>query len=178
MTLEFTVRHQCLKLLTKKFLASRSVKYLYAKFNFSEDWANTTKTVVFYNKRVKEENGKTKIFNVLLSNDVCYIPWEVIEKNGEVSVGVFGMQGEDKIIDTNFESFCLKKGAYLTGDSPKPPTPDIYQQILDMIANIQPGTDNYNDLRNKPIINDITLIGNRNLAEIPLTPEEINILTP
>lgn len=95
-------------------------------FNFCELWDGFTKTAVFY-------RDKNKVINVLLDEtNACEIPPELTEDKGLIYIGVFGIKGECRRT-TAVKSFYLKEGI-LTDGKPSEPTPDIYQQIINLYA--------------------------------------------
>lgn len=67
---------------------------------------------------------------VLIENR-CMVPWEILEEPVLAKVSLFGVKG-DKIITTDICSFSLKS-TLERGSSGKDPTPDAYQQIINMI---------------------------------------------
>lgn len=125
MQILFKVKHQTILRLDAEKLASGSRNYVEAVFNFSEEWEGLIKTAVF------TKNGFA--FHVLLEEDKCMVPAEVLETKGVFKVSVFG---GDLITVTNAEIHVAASG-YAEGGSPADPTPDIYQQIIKMIEEIE-----------------------------------------
>ena len=119
MELVFNVARQIISLKdTETKVVAKSRNYLQCKFCFCDDWSEATKTAVFVSA-----SGET--YNVLLENDSCLVPWEVIE-HPHFTVSVFG---GDRITANKVVVKVMKCG-YCEGETPKPPTPDIYTQIL------------------------------------------------
>ncbi len=103
-------------------IASDSINYLEASFSFSPDWYGLEKTAQF------TQNGKT--YNVLLEKNKCLLPSELAE--GFVDISVFGQKPDDaRRITTLPFSMVMKKSAFVSdGDTPIPPTPDLYSQFI------------------------------------------------
>lgn len=122
--LKFAVKNQSLMRLDSFRAAEDSVNYLVAEFEIlTDDWDGATITATF-------SNGEKTVDAVLIENR-CLVPWEVLVKPVPVKVSLFGVKG-DKIITTDICSFsnsCTQE----RGSSGKDPTPDAYQQIINMI---------------------------------------------
>lgn len=121
MQLEFSVDKQIITRTDNNQVVENSRNYLSCQFNFCDDWHGITKTAVFI-----AANGD--IFNVILENDVCVVPWEVI-KYSHFSVSVFG----GDLITANRVVISVIKSGYAEGKTPSDPTPDVYQQILNSV---------------------------------------------
>lgn len=127
--LEFNVRNQSISRVDNMLYVEKSINYLEAKFNFlTEDWRDLTKSAIFENKK-----GKI-VKDVILNNDKCLVPWEVLEEKGKIEVSVYGVDISTKIT-TNIASFNLYD-TISGGSATQNPTPDVYQQIIDMIDDI------------------------------------------
>ena len=127
--LEFNVRNQSISRIDNMIYAEKSINYLEAKFNFlTEDWRDLTKSATFENKK-----GKI-VKDAILNNDKCLVPWEVLEEKGKIEVSVYGVDINTKIT-TNIASFNLYD-TISGGSATQDPTPDVYQQIIDMIEDI------------------------------------------
>lgn len=125
MFLFFNVEKQILSRTDSERVVRDSVNYLHASFTFSEDWTGQ-KTAVF-----KSRGGA---FNVLLDeNDSCIVPWEVL-KDDYFDVSVFC----GDLITANVVRVLTISSGYEIGEESRTPTPDIYNQIIDMINDIDP----------------------------------------
>lgn len=105
-------------------IASGGVHENFIAFNFCSKWDGFGKTAVFY------RNEKERFYSVLGPDDVCEIPHEVTDYEGNMYFGVYGEAGEvtrtSKIL-----KYKISKGAMTTLLKPsEEPTPDIYQQLL------------------------------------------------
>lgn len=109
-----------------------SVMFEIISFHFPDSWNGYTKTVVF-------RNGET-LLNVILNGDdrlctgenECYVPYEVI-KSPEFTVSVFGTLGDSRITTVQ-AAVKVSESGYANGDSPSDPSPDVYEQLVN-IAN-------------------------------------------
>lgn len=114
----------------KEFVTSGSANVYKANFMFDSTWCGLKRTAVF--------KAGNKTVSVLLDCcGICNIPWEVLEKDGlDLFVGVYGSKDGDIILPTTWCNVgTIKKGTTL-GDEPVPPTPGLYEQILDQMQNI------------------------------------------
>ena len=109
---------------------SDSVKYETMKFKFPKEWKGYEKTAVFrygdeiYNVVLNKENS------LYVSKDECYIPHEVI-KSPMFTVSVFAIMG-DSMATTAQAAITVKQSGYALGDEPSEPTPDEYQQLVNI----------------------------------------------
>ena len=131
MNLLFNIENQHITQAHTKHVVSDSVEYLTSSFTFSEDWDGFIKTAVF-----KGENGT---YSVLLENDRCTVPHEVI--SGRFSVSVFGTNGGTRIT-TDCAYITVQRSGYAEGETPQSPTPSVYEQLLDGTSKLQTAVDN------------------------------------
>jgi hypothetical protein len=125
MQLEFSINKQIITRTDENTVVAGSKNYLYAHFTFCEDWLGVEKTAVFKRADVfSKEEGKA--YTVLLENDTCRVPHEVI-KEPMFTVSVFG--GE-RITANKVEIPVILSG-YEEGETPEEPTPTVYEQLLD-----------------------------------------------
>lgn len=131
--LKFNVRGQNISRIDNFEPAEKSVNYLIAEFNFkTEDWLNTQKTAVFENKTTKQR------YDALLDEGHCVVPWEAIDRSGKVGVAVYGVNGTYRITTEAIE-FKVNPTLY-GGSATQEPTPNVYEQILGKLNNIDGGT--------------------------------------
>ena len=119
-----------LTVLQKELVTHGSVNVYPVQFQFSEDWDGLARVAVF-------RCGKEARSVVLDETGECVIPWEVLQiPLLPLEAGVYGMKDCDTFLPTVWAGL----GTVLTGTSPgdeiQPPTPDVYQQILDGFAGV------------------------------------------
>ena len=122
MRLLFNIDHQHISVTRGQNVVSDSVRYLTAQFGFSEDWDGTAKTAIF--------SGKGGTYEVILTNDSCTVPHEVI--SGRFGVSVFGVRNGVRIT-TDTAYLCVQQSGYTPGETPSEPTPSVYEQLMDKI---------------------------------------------
>lgn len=97
-----------------------------AKFNFrGEEWSGV-KTALFMQGRYSKSV-------VLDNNDECVVPWEFFDTDSEVYGYVSVFCGN--LVTANSASIRISKSGYQDSDASVPPTPDVYQQILENVEN-------------------------------------------
>lgn len=124
--LTFLANKQVLTRTDNNVVVADSADYLVAKFTFAEGWENMSKTVVF-------GNG-TDVYTVPLAIDSCSVPWEVLNA-GAFKISVYGTHNNERIT-TNILSVPVEESGYSEGLTPQPPTPDVYEQIMDFIEEL------------------------------------------
>ena len=130
MDINFTVRGQYLQRIGGQKLIADSVDYLYANFEFSEDWADLVKFALF-----KHEDDELP-YEMVLAENICKVPHEVI-KNGKVSVSVYGKQADAESafrLTTNPFIITFEESGFSDEvENSVDPTPDDIQQLLDLV---------------------------------------------
>ena len=123
----FNVYKQKIKRTDTQQIVSDSRNYLHAAITFSDDDWTGIKTAVF-------KNGDVVKHAVLDDNNECLVPWEVI-KPGILHVSVFC----GDLITADEDIVYISQSGYEDGGEPEDPTPDVYQQLIDMLQNIETG---------------------------------------
>lgn len=85
---------------------------MYAVFNFSYDWDSVSKNAVFNNCKAK------KNFTVPIVENVCLVPWEVIE-SPNFTVSLYGFT-DSKRITSNEVMVPVKGKPYNANNIPPP----------------------------------------------------------
>lgn len=123
-TLNFIVNGQNLIKKEKFETVSMTAGYLEAKFEFStDDWASTTKTAIF------KSGDMTK--SVVLENDSCMIPDDILKNTGLIYVSVYGEKDDGYRITTSIEMFRQNETLY---EGQSAPGGDDSDESLDDIA--------------------------------------------
>lgn len=121
---------QVLKACCIEPIVSDSLNAIDIKFLFSDDWDGFTKTAQF--TQVNEEEEKISTYNVFLNEaDEVLLPNEIT--SGVVLISVFGVKGETRLTTAPLAYPVIKSGFTTDGETPIPPTPDLYQQIIERV---------------------------------------------
>jgi hypothetical protein len=148
--LEFLVVNQEITRRDDRIVVADSINYLVANFMFaSSEWTGE-KTAIFKNDSVGTA------YSVLLTNNSCIVPWEII-KTGTLSVSVFC----STLVTANECEILVEPSGYVSGQTPQPPTQDVYNQIIALLeSNITPEAletaleDYYTKIAMDEILND------------------------
>ena len=127
MLISFRITNQIIRCVGKPEIVADSKNYLYAEFIFTPDWDGITKTALF-------KFDDTPYAMLLGGDNTCVVPAEVI-KSPSFIVSVVG---GDRITTNSVKVLVIPSG-YEEGETPEPPTPDIYEQIIEMMR--QQGVD-------------------------------------
>ena len=118
MELTFQVEKQQIYRTDQAHPVADSKNYLTASFSFSEEWTGT-KTAIF---------TADKPYTLQLTENACVVPWEVIKAPG-FWVSVYC---GDRVTANRAQVYVEESG-YQTGETPEPPTPDVYTQLLEAV---------------------------------------------
>lgn len=129
---DFYVYTRKVKIEKTDILVSDSVNVYPCKFRFSKDWDGLAKTVCF-------RAGEVALELALNADNQCNIPYEVLLKHKKhLWIGVYGMRGEDLILNTIWTDIGeIYEGAKNIDAHPEEPTPDVYQQLLSTMGNLE-----------------------------------------
>ncbi len=139
---KFLVKNQSIEILEREVLADHQIRYVQFKFTFDGDWKKFHKVVQF--------SQCDEVYSIVLGFDgtSCYLPAEL--HVGAVKMSVFGY---DAASDTTVRATTVpvtlnirESGFIGDDDTPIPPTPDLYTQLLQKIAEIQAGVNGKNGL--------------------------------
>ena len=171
----------------KIIILTDSVKYHTAKFKFSEDWDNFSKTAYFINKSNDKNEKDIGVPMFLGGNEtVCLIPWEVLTREGQLIVSIQGVQDDTEIWTKMNRPIVLQKSDKDSDTIPQEPSIPIYNQLLNKLdskgdsiqfeddtlslksgdkvlstARIKDETKDYESLLNIPTLNNIEIKGNK-----------------
>ena len=90
---------------------------------FDAAWDGYAKTATFYRK-------KNKVFHVVMTNDACVIPREVMAEPGTLYFSIIGTTTGSTRTASEV-ALTVEQGA-VTGLNPFVPLPDVYKQVLDI----------------------------------------------
>lgn len=111
---------QTLRVTSLPKLASGGAEEIRVEVTFCSKWDNMGKTAVFY-------RNKGKVYEVVMVNDTCTIPFEVMTEPGKVFFGVVGVEGET-VRTTEVVALTVQQGSIVSAVTV--PLPDVYKQIL------------------------------------------------
>ena len=98
-------------------------------FDFCPLWDGFSKVAVF------QLNEDTAYQAVIGTDNSCIIPAEPLMSQGNLYIGVYGVNAEGVKRTTSLLKYKVAQGA-LEGVKPTEPTPEIYEQILAKIADV------------------------------------------
>lgn len=131
--LEFAISNQLLSRLDGAEVFSGSRNYLECRFQFSEDWDGLKKVAMFGHSQVEEPIG------VELEEDVCQVPWEVIEPYG-FQLAVYGTGGEKgSHVPTNVVTVEVGKSGEDEELSPEP-SQSLFDRVMAKLSEAEEET--------------------------------------
>lgn len=129
--INLSVRGQELKSTSKK-MASNTVNEVRCHFSFEgEEWEVDVKRAVFSNDRGKR-------YSVVIADDTCFVPHEVLLDRGAVTVNVVGatMNGDDLVERiTTYKTIIIEntQKVYTDGLNSTNPTPSEFEQFVEAV---------------------------------------------
>ena len=136
--IKFLVKGQKIEILEREVIASDQIAFVTLKFVFDGDWKKFHKVVQF--------TQCDETYNRVLGTDglSCLLPAEL--HAGAVKLSVFGYDADNTsgLRATTVPVTLHIRASGFVGedtDSPIPPTPDLYTQLLQKIGEVQHGKD-------------------------------------
>ena len=146
MMLKFLVKGQKIEILEREVIASDQIAFVTLKFVFDGDWKKFHKVVQF--------TQCDETYNRVLCTDglSCLLPAEL--HAGAVKLSVFGYDADNTSglrATTVPVTLHIRASGFVgeDADSPIPPTPDLYTQLLQKIGEVQHGKDGADGLPGK-----------------------------
>ena len=133
--MKFLVKQQKIEALEREVIASDQIAFVSVKFMFDGAWKTLHKVVQF--------TQCEETYNLVLGIDgtTCLLPAEL--HPGAVKMSLFGYDAES---DTTVRATTVPvtlhirpSGFVADGDTPIPPTPDLYTQLLKKLSEMQAG---------------------------------------
>ncbi len=152
---KFLVKQQKIEVLEREVIADHQISFVNLKFTFDGDWKKFHKVVQF--------SQCDEIYNIVLGFDgtSCKLPAEL--HAGAVKMSVFGYDAEsDTTVRATTVPITLnirESGFVGDYDTPIPPTPDLYTQLLQKIAEIQSGVNGKDGLSAYEIAKENGFVG-------------------
>ncbi len=111
-------------------IASGGLGEDFVSFEFCGKWDGLAKTAVFWRHEGDAYHA------VLDRGGLCAIPHEVLNQEGVIRFGVFGVGGDGKQRTSDVLSYTIVKGVITEDTKPSEPTQDIYRQLLAQYAEV------------------------------------------
>ena len=133
--MKFLVKQQKIEVLEREVIASDQIAFVSVKFVFDGAWKTLHKVVQF--------TQCEETYNLVLGTGgtTCLLPAEL--HPGSVKMSLFGYDAES---DTTLRATTVPvtlhirpSGFVADGDTPIPPTPDLYTQLLKKLSEMQTG---------------------------------------
>ena len=125
--LYFNAEKQILTRTDREDLASNSREIHQCNFTLSDDWDGMQITAVFKYKGCKQD--------VLMDDNTCIVPAEVLEEQEGFTVGLYGVK-DDQVITSTLVTIPVNRGANVGGVAPVI-TPSMFDQIMNKINDIE-----------------------------------------
>ncbi len=125
---KFLVKNQSIEILEREILADHQISFVQFKFTFEGDWKRFHKVVQF-------TQGED-VYSIALGTEgtSCYLPAEL--HVGAAKMSIFGYDTEADITvraTTVPVTLNIRASGFEGEDTPVPPTPDLYVQLLKKI---------------------------------------------
>ena len=127
MDISFNVTGQIITRTEENVIVGDSKNYHRATFTFSSEWMNINKVAQFSKKIANFKNGP--VFDCLIEDNSCLIPWEVLTDSGTVELSIFG----GDLITTRPVVFNVAPSGLKTGQLPAEPSPGYFDQLVDFL---------------------------------------------
>lgn len=121
--LELRLENQLLTLLNQEIIASGDANTDRCAFSFSKEWDGYVKTGVFYQDKANTH------YAVLESDDTCIIPAAAMAREGNLHIGVFGIN-ESKILTSTMAMVYINEGAISGEEISTEPSDDVFLSII------------------------------------------------
>lgn len=122
-------------------IASQGILEDSVVFDFSSEWSGFGKVALFWRE---EDESREDIYQVIVDeNNSAVVPWEVTQTDGEICITVFGTKDIDQndiysgsVLTAEIIRYKIVEGLYSEGQGSEPPSPEIYQQILAIVGEV------------------------------------------
>lgn len=138
MKIKFYVDCQKLSIKSDPYVVEGSRNYLKAHFYFSGEWCGLMKTAVF------STPDRAKTYHVLLDENECLVPHEVINDSGFL---VFVFAGN--LLNTNEITVPVNSSGLIVGVTPPEATPEVYTDIVNKLGTTTTAVANLKTLTEK-----------------------------
>ena len=123
--LRLSVSKTTLKIEKTELTVEKCINYDRVAFTFDESWADLVRTATFW-----RGSKAADVYQILLDDtNECDIPWELLQKDGYIQIGVTGIGADGSLVTTQPIAQSVARGTYRDARIPSDPTPTIYEQI-------------------------------------------------
>ena len=119
---------QRLTAVQQPILASGDVGTVRVEYVLDSYWEGYEPSGTFYTHDKPEA-----VYEQLLTEGACVIPWEVLQEGGVLYIGLRGVDGKGRIKTAVPVRYRVEKGSPSGTVTAEGPTPDVYQQFLTMV---------------------------------------------
>lgn len=112
---------QTLRITNIPKIASGGENEIRVDVSFDSMWDSYGKTAIFY-------RTEAQVYHVVMKNDSCVLPREVLVEPGHLHFGIIGVDGTS-VRTSEVVVLNVAQGA-ITGLSPLEPLPDVYKQVV------------------------------------------------
>ena len=111
-------------------IADDSIEFVQFQFHLPEDWGSLLLVAQF---------TQTSTYNMLMDGDTCFLPKELTA--GLCKLSLFGYTEGKPLRATSIPLvFQIEESGFVSSaETPIPPTPDLYAQLLERIAEVEVG---------------------------------------
>ena len=127
--IKFLVKGQNIETLEHEIIAANQIAFVKVHFAFDNSWKPLHKVVQF----TQDENTYTRVLGTVETS--CFLPLELLA--GTVKMSLFGYDAassETVRATTVVKTLHIRPSGFEGGNSNVPPTPDLYQQLLQKIS--------------------------------------------
>lgn len=121
--LELQLENQLLTILNQEIIASGDTNTDQCVFSFGKEWEGYVKTAVFYQDKANTQ------YVVLEADDTCMIPSAAMVREGNLHIGVFGINGS-KVLTSTVETIYINEGAISGEEINAEPSDDVFLAIV------------------------------------------------
>lgn len=123
---------QRLTIVQQPVLASGDIGTVRVEYELDSYWDGYTPSGTFYTGKKPED-----VYEQPLTAGACVIPWEVLQEDGVLYIGLRGVDGAGLVKTAAPVRYRVEKGSPCGTGIPSEPTPDVYQQLLAKAGNAE-----------------------------------------
>lgn len=130
-TIHLKTNDQKLSVTQKPTIASGDKRSVQIYVEFDPIWDRYAKSAVFFTAR------DSTVYEVVMHEGKCTVPHEVLADSGMLYIGIRGVAADNAAVKTSaLVKYRVEKGAPAGDGTTVEPTPDVYQQILQLLGRL------------------------------------------